>query len=84
MLSIYARNSGCRRATKLVKKTVEKHGGRPAVASRGSSTSPPAVRKVDDGLSPAPSAGGYRNRFDDIRRVCLSNPELGTRSAART
>eukprot|EP00959_Pyramimonas_sp_CCMP1952_P450584 9434239-Pyramimonas_sp.AAC.1 len=28
------------------------------------------------------SAGGHMNRFQDIRRVRLSNPELGTRSAA--
>eukprot|EP00959_Pyramimonas_sp_CCMP1952_P343866 7202643-Pyramimonas_sp.AAC.1 len=30
------------------------------------------------------SAGSHRDRFQDIRRVRLSNPELGTRSAART
>eukprot|EP00959_Pyramimonas_sp_CCMP1952_P130216 2722616-Pyramimonas_sp.AAC.1 len=29
-------------------------------------------------------AGNHWNRFGDIRRVCLSNPELRTLSAART
>eukprot|EP00959_Pyramimonas_sp_CCMP1952_P463945 9485764-Pyramimonas_sp.AAC.1 len=33
VLSIYARNSGCRRARELVQKTIQKHGGRSAVAS---------------------------------------------------
>eukprot|EP00959_Pyramimonas_sp_CCMP1952_P351754 7369931-Pyramimonas_sp.AAC.1 len=30
------------------------------------------------------SAGSHRYRFGDIRRARLSNPELGTRTAART
>eukprot|EP00959_Pyramimonas_sp_CCMP1952_P329634 6901552-Pyramimonas_sp.AAC.1 len=30
------------------------------------------------------SAGIHRNRFGDMRRVRLSDRELGTRSAART
>eukprot|EP00959_Pyramimonas_sp_CCMP1952_P445427 9325979-Pyramimonas_sp.AAC.1 len=35
VLSIYARNSGCRRSTELLQKTIQKHRERSAVASRG-------------------------------------------------
>eukprot|EP00959_Pyramimonas_sp_CCMP1952_P101598 2125664-Pyramimonas_sp.AAC.1 len=52
---MYARNSGFRRATEPVEKTIQKHRGRPAVASeRPQIACPPAVTKVDC-LPPAPS-----------------------------
>eukprot|EP00959_Pyramimonas_sp_CCMP1952_P105966 2215617-Pyramimonas_sp.AAC.1 len=72
MLSIYARNSGCRRATELVQKTLQKHGGKLHES--------PGGRKVD-GLPRAPrcfrpSSGSRPSSGIEMLETCASEDFL--------